>query len=322
MKTLDAAPVQPGPDEPRHPIQVVARRTGLTADAIRVWERRYAAVTPSRTATTRRLFSDADVHRLSLLARATRGGRRISDVAGLSTKALEEIVAEDTPPALPAPASSEGGGVHVQAALAATRSLDAEALARSLARASLALPIVRFLDEVALPLLRAVGDEWNAGTMRPTHEHLASAAVRSCLATLTPSAGTPSDAPVIVLTTPAGQLHDIGTLAAATCAALQGWRVVYLGANLPNEEVAAAAEQTGARVIALGLVPQGDDERTADGLRRLRAMLPSGAELVLGGDAVRGVDALASLEGVSRTRTLAEFRGLLDAIQRGATPRR
>ena len=53
--------------EKRHPIQVVAKRTGLTADVLRVWEKRYAVVEPGRSSGGHRLYSDVDVERLGLL---------------------------------------------------------------------------------------------------------------------------------------------------------------------------------------------------------------------------------------------------------------
>ena len=58
----------PAAEQPRHPIQVVVRRTGLSADLLRAWERRYAAVEPGRTSTGRRLYSDRDIERLSQYA--------------------------------------------------------------------------------------------------------------------------------------------------------------------------------------------------------------------------------------------------------------
>ena len=75
-------------DDPRHPIQVVARRTGLSADVIRVWERRYGVVTPQRQPGGRRVYSDSDIQRLTLLQRATGAGRRISEVAPLPDQVL------------------------------------------------------------------------------------------------------------------------------------------------------------------------------------------------------------------------------------------
>lgn len=50
-------------DEQLHPIQVVAHRTGLSRHVIRMWENRYETVTPKRTATNRRLYSEADIER-------------------------------------------------------------------------------------------------------------------------------------------------------------------------------------------------------------------------------------------------------------------
>ena len=60
-----------------HPIKVVSRRTGLTPHVIRAWEKRYHAVTPKRTRTNRRVYTDEDVERLLLLRRATLAGRSI-----------------------------------------------------------------------------------------------------------------------------------------------------------------------------------------------------------------------------------------------------
>ena len=78
-----------------HPIQVVMRRTGLSADVIRAWEKRYGVVAPHRSSSGRRLYSDADVERLRLLARATLTGRTIGQVASLTTTELIELVRAD-----------------------------------------------------------------------------------------------------------------------------------------------------------------------------------------------------------------------------------
>src|SRR5512140_1095660 len=89
--------------EPRHPIGVVAERTGLTPDVLRVWERRYGVVEPRRSPGGQRIYSDADIERLALLHRATRGGHGISHVASLSTAKLEEIVRDIESSAVAAP---------------------------------------------------------------------------------------------------------------------------------------------------------------------------------------------------------------------------
>src|SRR3954468_352843 len=85
-----------------HPIQVVTRRTGVSADVLRVWEKRYAVVTPVRSASGRRLYSDADIERLRLMVQATRTGRTIGQVAALPSAALVELRDDEVPADPPA----------------------------------------------------------------------------------------------------------------------------------------------------------------------------------------------------------------------------
>ena len=124
--------------EARHPIQVVARRTGLSADVIRVWERRYRVVEPQRASNARRLYSDADVERLTLLRQATAAGRRIGDVAALSTAALRELVAADAS-AAPTPVSGGLGAArdHLAGCRNAVADMDPRAFHQALTNSAL-----------------------------------------------------------------------------------------------------------------------------------------------------------------------------------------
>ena len=92
--------------EIQHTIKVAARKSGLTPHVIRVWERRYDAVSPDRTDTNRRRYSDAEIERLTLLRTATHAGHSISTVAKLPVEKLRQIVAElptATAPTTPGP---------------------------------------------------------------------------------------------------------------------------------------------------------------------------------------------------------------------------
>jgi len=80
-------------DDPRlYGIGAVARLTGLTDHTIRVWERRYAAVVTARAPNGRRQYTEADVHKLSLLKLLTEHGIAISRVAGVSIDDLRRQV--------------------------------------------------------------------------------------------------------------------------------------------------------------------------------------------------------------------------------------
>ena len=85
-------------------IGAVARRTGLSASNIRMWESRYEAVVPNRTPSNRRLYGREDIERLSLLRSLTLRGHSISSIADLSLEELQERLAGDQiPPAQVAP---------------------------------------------------------------------------------------------------------------------------------------------------------------------------------------------------------------------------
>jgi methanogenic corrinoid protein MtbC1 len=302
--------------EAKHPIQVVARRTGLTADLLRVWEKRYEAVSPGRSATSRRLYSDADVHRLLLLRRATLGGRRIGQVAGLSTEELEALVATDEAAAAAAPRGTGRSRTrtprdsHLAACLDAVKNLDGDGLEAALSGAAVALGTPELTRRVLVPLMQTLGDDWRDGKVRVFEEHLATSMVRSVLGALRVAQNPEPGAPELIVTTPSGQVHEIGALMAATMAASQGWKVTYLGPNLPAEEIVAAAERRGARAVALSIIFPADDARLYDELRRLRRLLPARIPILVGGRSSDGLDRV-----VPEIRLVDDLSTLLDTLE-------
>ncbi|HEX6645135.1 MAG TPA: MerR family transcriptional regulator [Gemmatimonadales bacterium] len=267
----------------RHPISVVAQRTGLSPDVLRVWERRYGVVEPTRGGAGQRLYSDADIARLRLLRDATLAGRSISQVARLAPEALARLVEEDAAERA-APAAEPAGELHdaVAEVIAIGRALDAGRLHGALRRHAARFGLPRFIEQIAVPALRQVGDEWHAGRLTPAHEHFISTAFHDLLAHVLRTAEG-GRGPVVVVATPAGERHVNGALSIAVLAAVSGWRVVFLGADLPAADIATAAETRGAALVALSIT-QGDDWRRLTGeLAALRAALPSDVLVWAGG---------------------------------------
>ncbi len=273
--------------EKRHPIQVVSRRTGLSADVLRVWEKRYAVVDPGRSDGGRRLYSDADVERLRLLHRASEAGRRIGRVAELSTDDLRAMVREDERQEARVrgsqPAVTGSPDQHLAAAWQAVEGFDPKGLESSLMRATIALSAPVLIDDVAAPLLKRIGESWAHGELRPGNEHLASAVMRQVLSSLVASCSPDMDAPRIVVATPSGQIHEFGALFAAAVAASEGWRVIYLGTDLPGDDIAQVAEETGADAIALSLVYPPGDPRTSAAIEKLGSALVHPVAVTAGG---------------------------------------
>lgn len=300
-------------NDPRHPIRVVARRTGLKPDLIRAWERRYGAVEPGRSATRRRFYSDAEIERLALLSRVVRAGHTISQVAQLPDTELEELIARDSSSQSPAAEPTDRTGAWLASCLTAVQRLDPCDLEASFQRASLELSAPELLENLLAPLLEAIGEQWRTGVLRPYHEHMASAVIRSFLATVR---GDVSPlAPVFLAATPARQRHEFGALLATASAAAVGWRVLYLGPDLPPEEIAAAAVHQGARVVALSLVYPPDDALLRDDLRRLRRLIGPHTELIVGGRASSAYADVLREIGAIHLDDLGELRHRLEKVR-------
>lgn len=268
-----------------HPISVVAERTGLSPDVLRVWERRYGVVEPARDDGGRRLYSDSDIERLRLLGQLTAGGRSIGQLLDLDTMALAELVRSDEAARWESarPSAPAGEDAFVERALERTHALDAAGLEAELSRAATVVGAAGFLESVVAPLFRRIGDAWHAGELSIAQEHMATGVAHPLIARMRGSLPVPAGAPAIVVATPAGERHEIGALLAAGAAALEGWRVTYLGTDLPALEIATAARDAGARMVALSTVYPGAGDALARELRLLREALPADVEIVIGG---------------------------------------
>ena len=297
-----------------HPMRLVAIRTGLTPDLLRAWEKRYGAVTPVRSPGGQRLYSDADVERLSLLARAVEGGRAIGQIANLPLGELQGLVEKDAralePATAPVPAAESWESIQAEA-LAAVHRLDPAELESTLRGAALRLGMDDMLDGVLGPLLLTIGSRWHAGLLSPAHEHLATDVVRRTLTWMMEKGAPLPTAPTFVVGTLAGQTHELGAMLAAAAAASHGWRVVYLGANLPASEIAVVANHTRAAAVALSLVHPPDDPAIDVALRDLRAALPKGTAIIAGGTAAAGYADVLDEVGAARFASIRELRSWL-----------
>lgn len=299
-----------------HPIAVVAERTGLTQDVLRVWERRYGAVEPGRSPNGQRFYTDSDLERLRLLHAATRAGRSIGQVARLSGKALTSMVKQDAlaraERASAADETIDDAGL-VNTALSLAQSLQSRQLDDHLRRASAMLGLPEFLSRVAAPLLRRIGDEWHAGRFTPAQEHFASSALYDIIVERMRTFAPRDDAPRILVATPAGERHAIGAALVGAGAAVEGWRVIYLGTDLPAKEIVAAAIASNVAVVALSVLYVEDRERVIGELRAVRSRLPVSIPLFVGGSGALTLSRELAASGINITGNVAE---LYDALRR------
>lgn len=297
--------------EARHPIRVVAQRTGLTPATIRAWERRYDAVVPTRSEGGQRVYSDLDVQRLHTLKALTDAGRGISMVAHLSPMDAEALLTEDlSTPTLPGSTRLIAPPTSVDEAYEYVRALDAEGLERSLWRALVTHGARPFLSRVAGQLMRRIGEGWEGGDITPAQEHLASEVIEQLLDRLVDRVRSP-DAPKLIVSTLTGERHGLGARLASAAATFDGWSVVYLGTDLPVGEVAMAAGALGADAVAISVVRRIEAVASAQALADLRRRLDPHVLLFVGGGGLAeipqslmpaGVIQMIGLEGFAAHR--------------------
>jgi len=273
-------------------IKIVSQMTGLSEFVIRAWEKRYAAVNPSRTETNRRLYSEEDIQKLKLLNEAVQRGHNISGVANLSISELQAVlrskpVTSVNQEDLPSVTFTDFDSI-INSCMEAIKDYNGKALETFLLKASSKMSQPQLIEKLIVPLIYKVGDLWHDGYIRVANEHLASAVIRSFLSNLIERQISPENAPVIISATPRGQEHELGAMIAGVVAASAGWKVIYLGPNLPAEEIAAAADILQAKVVALSIVYPNDDLQLKKDLLNLKQMLPENIYLIIGGRAAPG----------------------------------
>ncbi len=313
--------INPNDDSAHYLISTVSKRSGVKSDLVRAWERRYQAVTPARTAGGHRVYTAADIARLKLLNQATNNGHSISQIARLSLEELKLLVKDvgggEVPPEPPPDHANNRlylAKDYMDKCYTAILAFDATALEVHFEHAIVELGTETFIENLLTPLLTKIGERWRIGELRPVHEHMASAIIRSLTYILRNNNPVSAHAPRMVVTTPLGQLHELGALLAAIIAELKGWQVTYLGANLPSEEIAAAVRFTQARAVTLSISFESDDLVIPKEIRRLKTLLGGRTALIVGGRAAAHYKAVLDEVGVVNIQSYGHFRTILDDL--------
>ncbi len=307
--------------EPLYRIGTVARLAGISTHALRVWERRYGVPAPSRSEGGARLYSEAEVARLRLLKRAVDRGHPIGQPVPPDQEALLRLAGERPGPGSARDPRDEGGesaSEIVAEFLEAVRGFDAAHAQELLDRASLLFSARTLVLDVLAPLLTGIGDEWAEGGLCSASEHVASALVRDHASQLLRKLPPDPGAELIVVSTPAGELHELGAMLAAATAKLRGFGVLYLGPDLPAAQIALAARSSGAGLVALSVLAL-EVERAVEEIDQLLAELPKQVELVLGGP-LAGAIAQRTARKSTALASLADSEALL--AERAARPLR
>jgi MerR family transcriptional regulator, light-induced transcriptional regulator len=259
------------PERLTYGIAAAARMTGLPAETLRIWERRYGGLRPRRTAGGRRTYDDEEIARLRMIARALAAGHRPGAVVALSRPALSRLIGH-APRNADATADLDATPT-VGSCIDALRANDGTLLRARMRRAALLLGVRRFIDELADPLAVRVGAMWAAGEIAVRQEHV----FTECLATefrtmLSALEGT-EKGPAVVLATFPGELHALGLGMAGLRIASRRAVPRLLGPDCPPGEIAEAAITSRASAVGISVSAAASARTTERYTRQLVAAL-------------------------------------------------
>ncbi len=293
-----------------YPISAVSRLTGLPLDTLRAWERRYQAVTPSRSARGR-VYNEKQIQRLLLLRRAVESGHSIGQIAKVEDDGLRAMLDRATSLVETPSAQSAETTALITPVLHAIERFDYARAERELNWAAAAAGTPKELvHQVALPLMRTAGERWHQGKFSIAQEHMLTSLLTGLLSSFT-RANAVSDPPARVLfATPKDERHGFPNLAAALLTAAGGLGVIHLGTDLPKEEIVLAARKSGANAILLSISKSPNPE-FRQSMQYIARKVPQATSLWLGSSPEIVVE---KIEG-ARWLTFTDFPSLEGALR-------
>ena len=273
-------------NEPIYNIKAVVQKTGIPADTVRAWERRYGVPHPQRTDTGRRLYSEQDIVAIRWLRERTASGMTISQAIQQLRSLGDEAFAEPIPERDHGPRNPEALKGELLDAL-----LDFdESTATTITQEAFALyRIEEVFSHIFVPVLIEIGDRWHRREATVAQEHFASHFVHRRLSSLfqasTPS---PGRATIVIAGAP-DELHELGIMMLSVFLARRSWHVVHLGANVPVADLLQTIEQVHPALVCLS-ASNGRTAQTLIGAVNAINLLPHPRPLVAFGGAAFNAD--------------------------------
>lgn len=228
----------------------LSRRLGVSDHVLRAWERRYGLLKPVRSPGGFRLYSVEDESRV----RRMQGHLARGLSAAQAARAALDEESEPRAGVSTGTVQQRGGLVDATGDLAlALDEMDEPAAQAVLDRLLADYTLEAVLREVVLPYLHDLGERWERGQVSVAEEHFASNLLRGRLANFARGWGQ-GLGPLAVLACPPGEDHDIPLMAFGIVLHRNGWRVTYLGANTPLEDIVRTAAELRPDLIVLAAV--------------------------------------------------------------------
>ena len=232
--------------DPIYNLKAVVAETGITADALRAWERRYSLPQPGRTEAGHRIYSRRDIDVIKWLVARQEEGLRIGRAVKLWYSLEEE--GHDPLQKMPPPAKSTRlpAGDRIidlrEEWVSACLSFDESRAEQALAQAFALYPPESVLLGIIREGLAEIGERWYEGDATVQQEHFASQLAMRHIESIARAAPAPTRRGRILIACPPDEEHLLGVLLLNALLRRAGWDVINLGANVPIAELEQTIE--------------------------------------------------------------------------------
>jgi DNA-binding transcriptional MerR regulator len=218
------------------PIGAVSELTGVNSVTLRAWERRYGLITPERTPSGHRLYSDSDIRLIEQVLEQLGRGLTISSVA--RQLHAVEMSTEDE-------AAGDAWHEYRHSMIEAISRFDESVLDGIYNEAMSLYPVDIVTSRLVVPLLQELGERWSAGLEGGiAEEHFFSVFMRNKLGARFHHRNANNNGPVIAAACLPGEYHEFGLLLFALSAHARGYRLILLGADMPLHELPLVIART------------------------------------------------------------------------------
>ncbi len=296
----------------RFSIKDIETITGIKAHTLRVWEQRYQLLQPKRSETNIRYYTDQDLRFILNVSILNNYGIRISEIARMDEEKIREMV-------LAISEQSSPYDSQIKALIAAMFALEEESFNRVLAGNILRLGLEDTMIRVVFPFLHQIGVLWMTGSIHPAHEHFITNLIRQKLfvAIDAQTGKVHPEGKKFLLFLPEGEPHEIGLLFANYLLRSRGHDVVYLGQNLPFEDLKNVFDFYEPEYLLSVLTSGMNEAQVQQFVDTLSASWPE-ARILVTGFLVVNHSSLKCPANVDLLKTVEELRRVVDEIHKMA----
>ncbi|MDH5761762.1 MAG: MerR family transcriptional regulator [Nitrospinota bacterium] len=280
----------------------LSRRTGITTHTLRIWEKRYDSPKAVRLPSGHRRYLPQEIERLRAVARVIKLGFRPGKVVGGTLEELHSLMGFESNRSSKVPPSTEPDlqqrrhEFNIDQWLDWIADFDEENLNIEFHREWGSLGPLSFITHLASPLITRIGGKWECGEFTVAHEHFATEILSTFLGDRWRRMNERKPGKTAILTTLPEENHILGLQMCAVVLSVTDWKVVSLGRNMPEEDIAAAVKQCNASLLCVSVSEWYGASRAKPILFRLRKEIGQKTKVVVGGggapENLAGVDVI------------------------------